>query len=233
MGARQHRQIGQRMRLLGELGDDFIQCGQQHGVARRFQHQRVREIVDVFRGAGEMNELGYPHYFVIVRQALLQEILDRFHIVIGDGLDVLHFLRIGLVEICRQRVEFGERSGRERRYLFNRRCSSQRLDPFDLDFDAMLNQPEFAEQRAQAGNLIAIAAIEWGQSGKRGEFHEANLWQKKLFYRKASLYPLALRSPAAKHDTRAPQPICAPRQPLFGESLDRHKHWPRVRCLAF
>ena len=57
MRARKHRLAGLGMRQVGEAIDQTVQRRQQHPVTRVAQHQRIGEVVDVFRGAGEVDEL--------------------------------------------------------------------------------------------------------------------------------------------------------------------------------
>jgi len=63
MRVRKHRGIGELVRQRSEAVDDRAERRQHHFVARRFEHQRVAQVVDVLRGAREMDELGDPGYF--------------------------------------------------------------------------------------------------------------------------------------------------------------------------
>ena len=47
--------------MRGQALDDAVERGQHHAVARALEHQRVREVVDVFGSAGEVDELGDLH----------------------------------------------------------------------------------------------------------------------------------------------------------------------------
>ena len=63
VGAAHHRHRGQIVRQRLQLGGDFGQMRQQHLLARLLQHQRVGKVVDVFAGAGKMNEFaGIGHF---------------------------------------------------------------------------------------------------------------------------------------------------------------------------
>ena len=58
VGAGEHRQLGVQVGQLDEAVDDLVEGRQQHAVAAVAQHQRVGDVVDVFRGAAEVDELG-------------------------------------------------------------------------------------------------------------------------------------------------------------------------------
>ncbi len=65
VGAAQHRQVGVLVGKVFQTPDQHLQRGQHHGIARALEHQRVAQVVDVFRGAGEMDEFQYPGCFRI------------------------------------------------------------------------------------------------------------------------------------------------------------------------
>ena len=53
-----------------------------------------------------------------------------------------------------------------RRQLADGGFGGQRQQPADLDQDAAVHQPEFAEDRAQGLDLAGVAAVERGQGGQ-------------------------------------------------------------------
>ena len=57
------------------------------------------QIVDVFRGASEVDKLGYCFQFSVAGKALLDKILNGFDIVVGGRLDGLDTLRIVFIEV--------------------------------------------------------------------------------------------------------------------------------------
>jgi len=67
-----------RVRQLGQACDQPFQRGQQHGFARALEHQGMRQVVDVFRGAGEVDELGHCGNFGTGLCLFLEEVLHRF-----------------------------------------------------------------------------------------------------------------------------------------------------------
>ena len=162
MGARHHGRRRMFMRQVGQPVDQRLQGGQQHGVARRFEHHAVRGVVDVFRGAGEMDELAGGHQFRHVLDLFLQPVLDRFHVVVGDRFNLLDALGVGFGEVggdplqqragcCRKRLDFGQ-SGRR-----------QRLQPCNFHFDTVMHETGFGQDGAQFVGLGGVAPVERGK----------------------------------------------------------------------
>ena len=153
-----------------QLPDQPVQRGQQHLFARRLQHQRVADVVDVFAGAGEVHELGRRLEFGAVTEAALDPVLDRLDIVVGGLLDVLDRLCVGLGEAHHEAAQQPSRGLAERRQL--RHAGVRQGDqPFDFDLHPAVHQAELAEQRAQGVHAPGVAAIQRRQGGQRGEGH--------------------------------------------------------------
>ena len=74
----------------------------------------VRQVVDVLRRAGKVEELRHPGHFGKLREALLQPVFDRLDVVVGRALDGLDARGIFRRERRRRRVERRLRRGRER-----------------------------------------------------------------------------------------------------------------------
>lgn len=87
---REHRLPHERPRQIDEITNERIHRRQEHVVASRLQHQRVGEVVDVFRRAREMHELSMGGEARNGLELGLDEILDRFDVVIGGRLDLTH-----------------------------------------------------------------------------------------------------------------------------------------------
>src|SRR5690606_8765671 len=81
VGAREHGDIGKLMRHRRQLDDDPVDLREQHHVARFLQHQSVSKIIDVFRGAGEVNEFADLPELGDVGDFFLEEVLDGFDIM--------------------------------------------------------------------------------------------------------------------------------------------------------
>ena len=90
VGAAHHGDGGKIVRHAGEFFDDFGKFGQDDGFARFLQHQGVGQVVDVFAGAGEVDELAGSGDFGYAGEAFLEPVFDGFDIMIGgrfDGFD--------------------------------------------------------------------------------------------------------------------------------------------------
>ena len=77
----------------------MLHQGQHYVIAAIFEHQCIGKIIDVFRGAGEVDELDLCDQVWMATDALLEEILDRLNVVIGRGFDVFYTLCIRNREI--------------------------------------------------------------------------------------------------------------------------------------
>ena len=95
----QQRYIAILNRQVFHRVDKLAPVRQNHLIARGFQHQRVGEVVNVFGGAGEVDEFGYRMQFSDIGHFFLEEILYRFHIVVGGTFDGFDALRIFNAEV--------------------------------------------------------------------------------------------------------------------------------------
>ena len=91
IGAHRPGEIEALHRVAAEL-DQLVERGQQHLGTRGLQHQRVAGVVDVLAGAGEVHELARRLQLDVVVQALLEPVLDRLDVVLGDSLGAGHLL---------------------------------------------------------------------------------------------------------------------------------------------
>jgi hypothetical protein len=122
----------------------------------------VGEVVDVFRGAGEMDELAHLHHFRDAGQAVFHPVFDRLDVVVGDLLDILDRLGVGLRKIVRQRVQLCEGSRGEGWNFGDGGLVRERLEPFDFHLDAIADQGILAEIGAQVGYLAVVAPVKRG-----------------------------------------------------------------------
>ncbi len=148
MGARQHGQFGVVVRQLGHGADDLVELRQQYLAACFAQHQRVGEVVDVFGGAGEVDEFADGFQLGIAGDLFLEEVFHRFDVVIGGALDVLDALCVFLAEVGSDCVEHIAGVFAECRYFRNTDVCGQRLQPADFHQYTMTDQPVFTEDRA-------------------------------------------------------------------------------------
>ena len=95
------------MRQFAQRGNNPIEPRQQHPFARVAQHQRIRKIVDVFAGAGEVHKLfGLGERFVVA-DLFFDEVFDRFDIVIGGRLDRLDLGAVLNTEVVGDGLQLG------------------------------------------------------------------------------------------------------------------------------
>ena len=121
----------------------------------------MRQIVDVLGSAGKVNEFGHLHDFRIAGQTLLDPVLERLHVVVGNRLDFLDLGGLRRTEVADQLLEFGHGCRRERRNFRKMRFRDERLEPLDLDLQAATDQTEFRELRTQGIDLPRVTAIQW------------------------------------------------------------------------
>ena len=169
--AAHHRHLRELMRQFAQAGADLVERRQHRLVARRLEHQCVRQVVDVFRGAREVDELADLHHLGVVRELLLDPVFERLHVVVGNGLDLLHLGRLLRAEAGDERVELGHRGRREGRNLGEVGFGGERLEPLDLDLQAATDQPVLRKLRAQRIDLAGIAAVERRKGSKGSERH--------------------------------------------------------------
>ena len=172
VGAAHHRQVGVHMGQLGQLGDHFIQLGQQHLFAGGFEHQRVRQVVDVFRGAGKVDELAGRHHFGVAGQGFFQPVFNGLHIMVGARLDGLDGFGVLDAEAGNHGVDFFNGGRRKRRHFGNARLGGQHLQPFQLHLDAGLHQAIFRKHRAQGFGLAGVTAVQRRQGGEHMQGHQ-------------------------------------------------------------
>jgi hypothetical protein len=108
--AAHHRHVGVGVRQFDQPGDDLVQR-RQHGLfAGALAHQRVRQVVDVFGGAGEVDEFADLDDLGVAPGVLLDPVFERLDVVVGDGFLGLDLGRLLDAEIGDQRIELGLRS---------------------------------------------------------------------------------------------------------------------------
>jgi hypothetical protein len=162
--------LGEIVRERGQFFGQRVQGRQHDLVARGLQHHAVRGVVDVFGGAGEVDEFGRGRQFGHVLHLLLEPVFDRLDVVVGDRLDGLDAFRVGLAELGGQLVE--QRRGlRGKRLDFREAGLRQRLQPGDLDFHAVVHETGFGQDGTQRVGLGGVAAVERRQ-GEQGGRHD-------------------------------------------------------------
>jgi hypothetical protein len=171
VGTGQHWQVGQLMRQVAQANDHPVKFGKKAASDSVLQHQRMRHIVDVFRGAAEMYELADAHHFGIARQTILQPVFHGFHVMIGAGLDGLDGFRVGNRETGNDTVQFGDRGAREHRAFADFCRLRERLEPLDFDANPVAYEAVFGEMDAQAFDFGCVASVKRRKCGKCGKGH--------------------------------------------------------------
>ncbi|MNI77920.1 hypothetical protein D3C73_1342540 [compost metagenome] len=107
--------------------------------------------MDEFGGAGQLGVVG--HFF-------LQPILDRFHVMVGDALDVLDARGVGFRKILHQLLQ-ALASSRRKSGQLGQAGVGQGDQPGHLDFDAVRHEAGFGQQTAQRVAPGSVTAIQW------------------------------------------------------------------------
>jgi hypothetical protein len=170
VGAGQHRQLGVLVGQLDEAVDDLVEGRQQHAIAAVAQHQRVGDVVDVFGGAAEVDELGDAGDFGVVAEALLEPVLHGLHVVVGGGLDGLHGLAVGDREVGDHGVELGHGGRREGAISASSGAAARAFSHSISTLTRLRIRPN-SEVLAQRGNLGFVAAVEGRQRGDGLQVH--------------------------------------------------------------
>ena len=92
--AGQHGNAGPFMSKTLELVDDHLKVRTDELTAGR-KHQSVRSVVDVFRGAAEMNEFAGGSQMFIDGHLALDPVLNGFNVMVGGFFDVFDRLAVG------------------------------------------------------------------------------------------------------------------------------------------
>jgi hypothetical protein len=147
---------------VGQLHKLLLQCTQaRHDDIgpRTREHQGMRGIVDVFGGAGEMDELGRARQLGMVFHLLFQPIFHRLDVVVGDALDIFDAGGVGLGKVLHQRLQAGSRfAGKGRQFRQIR--VGQGHQPGHLHFHAVRHEAGFGQQAAQRIAARSIAAVQ-------------------------------------------------------------------------
>ncbi len=131
-------------------------------------------VVDVFRGAGEVNEFADGGQLRVHFDFFFEEVLHRFHIMVGGALDLFDAGGVALVEVEDYAVKHGIGGRAQGRDFRDPGVAGQFLQPAHLDFDAKTQQTEFGEDRAQGIGLVAITTVNRGNGSQRGQLHGVN-----------------------------------------------------------
>jgi hypothetical protein len=171
VGAGEHRGVRELVCKRSHAGDDPVERRQHHLVARALHHERVTHVVDVFGRAREMNEFRDARDFLVIPEALLQKVLDGFHVMVGACFDFLHAPAVGFAEARDDVVEPREGCRGKRGNLAKRGFGRERPQPFDFDERAKADERVLAEKCPQGSDLRGVTSVERGKRGERREWH--------------------------------------------------------------
>ncbi len=105
MGTGKQRNIAVLHGQVFHGGDDLGPVRHDHFTACGFQHQCVRQVVDVFRGTGEVDELRNRMQRRVWLHLLFQEVLNRFYIMVGGAFDGFDARCIFHAKVADNRIE--------------------------------------------------------------------------------------------------------------------------------
>ena len=174
VGAAHHRQRGVFVRHGAQFVADGVNLRQEDGVARGFEGEGVREVVDVFAGAGEVDVFADGGDFAVRGKAVFQPVFDGFDVVVGgrfyrfDGGGVLRR------EVGDDLVNGGEGGGAEGRDFADLWRGGERFQPFEFNADARFHQAVFGEDGAQRGDAFGVTAVK-RREGEEGVLHGGSL----------------------------------------------------------
>ena len=135
----------QQRRGPGRLGDFGYPLNERPCLRKPFvldaapEHEGVREVVDVLRGAAEV----YPLAHVLQRAAyelLLQIVLHRLDVVVGSPLDLFYSQGGFFVEILHQGLQVRDFALAQRTHAFDLGPPGHRHEPLDFDVNAMFDE---------------------------------------------------------------------------------------------
>ncbi len=127
------------------------------------------KIVNIFRGAGEVNKFTDRIELGIVSNGLLEQVLDRFYIMVGGALNRLNPQSLINRKIVDQLVEnaigFITKGG----HFTDTRMIGQMLQPANLNHHPIADQAIFTEDRSKLIGFASIAAINRRNGGQGRE----------------------------------------------------------------
>ena len=134
-----------RVRESSDFIDQRIDLRQQDLATAFAQHERMREVVNVFRCTGEMDELADLRQFLVTGNFFLEEVLDRLDVVVGRALDIFDAARIVFAETLDDTVEHRIGMGAEWWHFLDFGVRGKRLQPPDLYQHTVSDQAELTE----------------------------------------------------------------------------------------
>ena len=118
----------------------------------------------------------------IVRDLLLEEVLNGLDVVIGGALDLLHAASIVSSEVADDGFQSFVCLLAERRHFTDLRVASESLQPANLDDDPIANEPVLTEYLPKGFRLVTVTPIDGGDGSECRELHVSVRESKKADY---------------------------------------------------
>ncbi|MNZ69914.1 hypothetical protein D3C78_882300 [compost metagenome] len=155
--------------LNGQIFDrinDFAPVRQNHFLTGGREHQRVREVVDIFGCTCEVDKFRHGMQRRNAFHFLFQEIFNRFHVVVGGAFDRFDTCSIFFIEFCHDVIEVIVCLGSKSRNFLDCCVRGQFLQPAYFNLYTEFQQTIFAENPAQRADFIAVTSINRGNGGQ-------------------------------------------------------------------
>ena len=182
VGVGEHGDVGELERHRRERVDEGGRAGQPHGLHRILDAHGVGQVVDVLRGAAEVDELGQV-LGADVAQRLLDRVLDGLDVVDGDGLEHRELGDRLLVEAGDDRPQMGALLVEERAGARHHAGIGQMDEPFDLDMDPIAIEGGLGQVVDERSGIRPIAAVEGSEGDGRIELGESHASHAHIFAR--------------------------------------------------
>ena len=166
VGPRKHRHCRVGLREPDDAAAKGLHCGAERFASCRTEHQGIAEIIDVFRGAGKMQEVLEAVGLRALAEPFADEILDGLDVVIRCRFDRLDSLRVVERELVDEVVEHVFHDGRERGEFADSRFVGETLQPADLYQHAVADQAVLAQDVTKAVSLPGIAPVHGGKGSE-------------------------------------------------------------------
>src|SRR5690625_4623072 len=131
----------------------------------------MREIVDILGSTGKVRELGMGRQFRVLRQALLQVVLDSFDVMVRSALDLFDPRRLLRVEAVDNFFQVSLGVAAERAQFRDAGVRGEYLQPANLDDQAVAQQSILAKDGLQLAGLLTVAAVHRRDGGQARKFH--------------------------------------------------------------
>ena len=164
---------GHRCELLDQRGRSW----EPHVLDGALHHEGVGQVVDVLAGAAEVDQLGQATVLVSRgdrREPLLEEILDRLDVVLGDSLGAGHLLDLLGAELVDNGAQPRLLVAGEAAHTGHDLPVGEVDEPLDLDLDPGPVEGRLRQVIHEGGHDPAVASIEGTERDRRVEVSEGS-----------------------------------------------------------